>query len=70
MQNGAERVQGSGFGDQLSALSFQPMVGRGPDARNPSPHLNGPAKDATRLPVSARVRDRGVARREPSFRPT
>ncbi len=38
--------QGSGFGDQLSALSFQPMAECGPDAPIRGPHLNGASKDA------------------------
>ena len=47
------RVQGSGFGDQLSALSFQPMVACGPDAPIRGPHLNGMARDAPYLASSS-----------------
>jgi len=39
------KEKGSGFGDQLSALSFQPMVGCAPDAPIRGPHLNRASRD-------------------------
>ncbi len=38
--------KGSRFGDQLSALSFQPMAACGPDTPIPRPRLNGTSRGA------------------------